>query len=99
MGAVDFPGDMPILLATDGSSLGGFVCPAAIIDAELWKLGQLKAGDTVFFRRLSLAEAEGLKKKQEVEIETLRPWHAPAAVKTDFKAAAVDEAVLRVCRQ
>ena len=94
IGAVDFTGDMPILLGPDGPSLGGFVCPAAIIDAELWKLGQLKAGDTVRFRRLSLAEAEGLKKKQEVEIETLRPWHAPAAVKTDFKAAAVDEAVL-----
>src|SRR5258707_547093 len=85
---------MPILVGPDGPSLGGFVCPAAIIDAELWKVGQLKAGDTVCFRRLSLAEAEGLKKKQEVEIETLRPWHAPAAVKTDFKAAAVDEAVL-----
>jgi urea carboxylase len=94
VGAVDFTGDMPILLGPDGPSLGGFVCPAAIIDAELWKLGQLKAGDTVRFRRLSLAEAEGLKKKQEVEIETLRPWRAPAAVKTDFKAAAVDEAVL-----
>src|SRR5258707_1571145 len=85
---------MPILVGPDGPSCGGFVCPAASSDADGWKLGQVKAGDTVRFRRLSLAEAEGLKKKEEVEIETLRPWHAPAAVKTDFKAAAVDEAIL-----
>ena len=94
IGAVDFTGDMPILLGPDGPSLGGFVCPAAVIDAELWKLGQLKAGDTVRFRRLGLAEAERLKKKQDAEIETLRPSPIPAVVKTDFKTTAGDEAVL-----
>ncbi len=49
IGAVDFTGDMPILLGPDGPSLGGFVCPAVVISDELWKLGQLKAGDTVRF--------------------------------------------------
>ena len=28
IGAIDFTGDMPIILAPDGPSLGGFVCPA-----------------------------------------------------------------------
>lgn len=51
VGSVDFTGDMPILLGPDGPSLGGFVCPAAIVESELWKMGQLKAGDTVRFRR------------------------------------------------
>ena len=37
---------MPIILGPDGPSLGGFVCPATIVEAELWKIGQLKAGDT-----------------------------------------------------
>jgi urea carboxylase len=27
IGAVDFTGDMPVILAVDGPSLGGFVCP------------------------------------------------------------------------
>ena len=54
VGAVDFTGDMPILLGPDGPSLGGFVCPAVVADAELWKLGQLKAGDTVRFRCLTV---------------------------------------------
>ena len=53
VGTVDFTGDMPIILGPDGPSLGGFVCPATIIHHELWKIGQLKAGDTVRFLRVS----------------------------------------------
>ena len=51
IGTIDFTGDMPVILGPDGPSLGGFVCPATIIEADLWKMGQLKPGDTVRFRR------------------------------------------------
>lgn len=51
VGSIDFTGDMPILLGPDGPSLGGFVCPAVVADADLWKLGQLRPGDTVRFNR------------------------------------------------
>jgi biotin-dependent carboxylase-like uncharacterized protein len=47
VGSVDFTGDMPVILGPDGPSLGGFVCPASVVDADLWKLGQLRAGDRV----------------------------------------------------
>jgi urea carboxylase len=57
IGAIDFTGDMPIILGPDGPSLGGFVCPAVVVRDELWKLGQLCPGDRVRFRRLSFAEA------------------------------------------
>ena len=60
IGAVDFTGDMPILLGPDGPSLGGFVCPATIVQAELWKMGQLKPGDRVRFRALTNAQARAL---------------------------------------
>jgi urea carboxylase len=65
VGTIDFTGDMPILLGPDGPSLGGFVCPATIVQAELWKLGQLKAGDTVHFNRVTLAEAEAMERVQD----------------------------------
>ncbi|MCI2008590.1 MAG: urea carboxylase [Acetobacter peroxydans] len=52
IGAIDFTGDMPILLGPDGPSLGGFVCPAVVVRDELWKLGQLHPGDKVRFRRV-----------------------------------------------
>ncbi len=43
VGAVDFTGDMPILLGPDGPSLGGFVCPVTVTSAERWKLGTARA--------------------------------------------------------
>ncbi|MGV8832248.1 MAG: urea carboxylase [Devosia sp.] len=49
VGAIDFTGDMPIILGPDGPSLGGFVCPAVIARDELWKMGQFKPGDTIRF--------------------------------------------------
>ena len=49
IGAVDFTGDMPVILGPDGPSLGGFVCPAVVVAAELWKLGQLRPGDSIEF--------------------------------------------------
>jgi len=49
VGAVDYTGDMPVLLGPDGPSLGGFVCPATVAGTERWKLGQLRPGDTVRF--------------------------------------------------
>lgn len=65
VGTVDFTGDMPVILGPDGPSLGGFVCPATIINADLWKLGQLKAGDKLQFIPVSVAEAVALKHKQK----------------------------------
>jgi urea carboxylase len=49
VGAIDFTGDMPILLGPDGPSLGGFVCPAVVAQDDLWKIGQLRPGDRVRF--------------------------------------------------
>jgi urea carboxylase len=57
IGAIDFTGDMPVILGPDGPSLGGFVCPAVIANAELWKIGQLSPGDSVQFIRLSERDA------------------------------------------
>ena len=59
VGAIDFTGDMPILLGPDGPSLGGFVCPAVVTDADRWKLGQLRPGDRVRFVRSPPAFAIG----------------------------------------
>ena len=60
IGAVDFTGDMPVILGPDGPSLGGFVCPVTVIEADLWQLGQLKAGDKVQFIPVDLKTARNL---------------------------------------
>lgn len=60
VGTVDFTGDMPVILGPDGPSLGGFVCPVTVIEADLWQLGQLKAGDKLRFEAVDLETARGL---------------------------------------
>ncbi|MEQ7921348.1 5-oxoprolinase/urea amidolyase family protein [Xanthomonas sp. WHRI 1810A] len=60
IGAVDFTGDMPVILGPDGPSLGGFVCPVTIIEADLWQLGQLKAGDKVRFAPVTVEAARAI---------------------------------------
>ncbi len=72
IGAVDFTGDMPVILGPDGPSLGGFVCPVTIIEADLWQLGQLKAGDKVRFVAVDIATARELAKASASECTTLR---------------------------
>ncbi|ATC65315.1 urea carboxylase [Nibricoccus aquaticus] len=72
IGTIDFTGDMPIILGPDGPSLGGFVCPATIIAADLWKIGQLKPGDKIRFQVVTAAEARIREAAQEASIETLQ---------------------------
>ncbi|WP_294733644.1 urea carboxylase [uncultured Pseudomonas sp.] len=60
IGAVDFTGDMPVILGPDGPSLGGFVCPVTVIEADLWQLGQLKAGDKICFTPVDIKTARDL---------------------------------------
>jgi urea carboxylase len=80
IGSVDFTGDMPVILGPDGPSLGGFVCPATIVQAELWKMGQLKAGDKVRFVRLSQAQARSLEIAQNAMLADLASATAPLAL-------------------
>ncbi len=73
IGTMDFTGDMPVLLGPDGPSLGGFVCPATIIKADLWMMGQLKPGDTIRFKRVDQAEAT------QAEIDQNALWGGTSA--------------------
>ncbi|MFN8836898.1 MAG: urea carboxylase [Betaproteobacteria bacterium] len=81
IGAIDFTGDMPVILGPDGPSLGGFVCPAVIVDAELWKTGQLRPGDSVRFVRVDRDWASAAAAVRDQAIAALaRPARRPAAL-------------------
>jgi urea carboxylase len=79
VGAVDFTGDMPVILGPDGPSLGGFVCPVTIIEADLWQIGQLKAGDTVRFVPVSIGDAREAAALRLRELHTLEIADPPVA--------------------
>jgi len=74
IGSIDFTGDMPVILGPDGPSLGGFVCPATIVQAELWKIGQLKPGDRIRFHCISVDEAN---RRLQIQNTMIRDLQAP----------------------
>ena len=91
IGALDFTGDMPIILGPDGPSLGGFVCPAVIVHAELWKMGQLRPGDTVRFHAVTYAQADAMARQVEETLATLR---SPLPPLPDAAGSPTEPAVL-----
>jgi urea carboxylase len=96
VGSIDFTGDMPILLGPDGPSLGGFVCPAVIVEAERWKLGQLKAGDVVRFCPISLARAEEMERELDEAVASLSQALPTASEESQREAAILKESHARV---
>ncbi|PIL26818.1 hypothetical protein GSI_11079 [Ganoderma sinense ZZ0214-1] len=64
-GTINVNGDTPVILTNEGPDMGGYVCVCTIASAELWKLGQLRAGSTIRFQRVSFEEARDLYRTQE----------------------------------
>jgi urea carboxylase len=71
IGAIDYTGDMPVILGPDGPSLGGFVSPASIALADQWKVGQLRPGNTLRFHAISAEQARRMLLQQDESIRTL----------------------------
>ena len=69
--AIDYTGDMPVILGPDGPSLGGFVSPASIALADQWKVGQLRPGNTLRFHAISAEQARRMLLQQDESIRTL----------------------------
>jgi biotin-dependent carboxylase-like uncharacterized protein len=66
VGAVNINGDLPVILAVDGPTAGGFVVAATVVRAALWKIGQLRpTGDRLRFREVDLDEAIRLNRELE----------------------------------
>lgn len=100
IGAINFTGDMPVILGCDGPSLGGFVCPATIIQADLWKMGQVKPGDTIHFYPVDFAAAVALEKQQDLAIKSLNAPDVPLklAAQTTLLAAESEESATILSR-
>lgn len=86
IGTINFTGNTPVVLMPDGPSLGGFVCPATVPTAELWKLGQVSAGVTLRFKKLTLQEADALRCKTNKQIELLTKMAAGDVTSPDAQA-------------
>ncbi|KIW23765.1 urea carboxylase [Cladophialophora immunda] len=65
IGTVNWTGDDPCLFPIDAPDFGGFVSATTIVKADYWRLGQMKAGNKLRFKRVSYQDA--IAKRKEVE--------------------------------
>jgi urea carboxylase / allophanate hydrolase len=71
IGSVSFTGDEAVILTSDGPSLGGFVVFCVVATADLWKVGQVRPGDSIQFEAISVDVAMQLESIQEQAIQNL----------------------------
>lgn len=82
VGTVNWTGDDPCLFPIDAPDFGGFVSATTIIKADYWRLGQMKAGNQLRFKRVSYQDA--IAKRKEVE-EFLGLIHECCSGKVSFE--------------
>ena len=65
LGTLNWTGDDPCIFPVDCPNFGGFTSSTTVVRADWWKLGQIKAGNTVKYIRVGLQDA--LKKRKKTE--------------------------------
>jgi urea carboxylase len=77
VGGIMLSGDTPVIVGKDGPSLGGFVVPAVVIEADRWMLGQLRPGDAVRLQPVSPDEAAEAMRVRRTWLADLRQDPVP----------------------
>ncbi|MDR0852310.1 MAG: biotin-dependent carboxyltransferase family protein [Clostridiales Family XIII bacterium] len=69
-GAINVTGNTPSILIADGPTLGGFVCVANVINADLWKIGQgIPSRDKVTFTAVTVADGIAARLERQAMFE------------------------------
>lgn len=66
------PSGQPLIQLAEANSAGGYPKIGVVIEADLWRLGQLPPGSTLRFVWCSLAQARAAEKEAESYLMTLR---------------------------
>ncbi len=62
VGSINLCGQTPIILVNDAPSAGGFINPFTVASAAFWKLAQSKPNDIYRFKRVSVEEAQEMRR-------------------------------------
>jgi len=73
MGSVQIPGDgAPIIMMADRQTTGGYTKIATIITPDINIVGQLKPGDSIRFKLISIEEAHRIYRKYMKDFDSIR---------------------------
>lgn len=98
IGSVSFTGDEAVVLTCDGPSLGGFVVFGVVASAEMWKLGQVRPGDTIQLQPITVEKALDLNAELLRAIEDLTPLPSLERPEVGSIASIPDTAILGTIR-
>jgi biotin-dependent carboxylase-like uncharacterized protein len=80
-GHIQVPGTgQPIVLLADRQTVGGYPKLGAVIGADLPRLGRMRPGDTMRFARIEVADAETVRRAQEMAFAKLVSAIGPVVV-------------------
>lgn len=68
-GGINWGGNSPFVFSMDSPDLGGLICSSTVIKGDLWRLGQLRPGQTVSFKPTTYESALDLNERVENYIE------------------------------
>jgi len=70
LGSIQVPGDgQPIVLLVDRQSTGGYTKVATVCSFDIGRIGQVKPGQSVRFRAVTVEEAHGLLRQWDASLE------------------------------
>lgn len=72
LGTLNWTGDDPCIFPVDCPNFGGFTSSTTVIKADWWKLGQVKAGNTLKYVRIGLEDALKKRKRNELFLESIQ---------------------------
>jgi 5-oxoprolinase (ATP-hydrolysing) subunit C len=86
-GAIQVPGNgLPIILLADHQTTGGYPKLAAVISADIPRLGRLRPGDKVHFEEVTVEMAEAEIRDREVKLRRMIDGFIPAGAWLDETA-------------
>lgn len=99
IGSVSFTGEDAVILTCDGPSLGGFVVFCVVASAEMWKLGQVRPGDTIRLLPIVFEKALELNTELSSAIDNLSPLKSSRLLEDGWVRSSPDTALLGTIRQ
>jgi urea carboxylase len=71
LGTLNWTGDDPCIFPVDCPNFGGFASSTTVVRADWWKLGQLKAGNTLKYVRVGLEDALRKRRRNEAFLDAV----------------------------
>lgn len=90
VGTIMLAGDMAVVVGPDGPSLGGFTAIGQVVTADLWCLGQVRAGDAITLQVVDAETAAHARVRAREQVADRDPVVAVAIPRSTRRGVVLD---------